>query len=439
MRKGLLSILTAALCLAGCTIERIEPGRGATIEVAVFEGGYGIDWHRGVARDYERLRPGIRVNLWGDPRVDEKLKPRILRGDPPELANATLPAWKLITAGKLYPLDAALDGPAYGSDKSWRSTLVPGVLSDWQYRGHTYAMPTNLSAWVCWYDKRMFRAHGWQPPQTWGELVRLCDRIKAAGIAPLAFQGKYPSYAWFTLLSIYQRLVPLERWYRMEDIRPGAFTDPEFIHAARLLQQLAVNYFEPGALAMSHTESQLEWVNGRAAMVFCGLWLEHEMANAIPPGFEMACFRVPAVEGGSGDPRAIYAGGAENFMVFAEAKHPALGLDFLRYMTSLPCARTYVMQLETLSPVKGSTDGVEVTPGLRSAVAIVNASDRIFSDRLTGLYLEWNDTVVHDALADLVAGRTTPEAFGRRLEAGMEAVRENPDIYKPPPRGVPAG
>ena len=32
-------------------------------------------------------------------------------------------------------------------------------------------------------------------------------------LAPLAFQGKYPTYAWSTLLSLYQRLVPFDRWY----------------------------------------------------------------------------------------------------------------------------------------------------------------------------------------------------------------------------------
>ena len=44
---------------------------------------------------------------------------------------------------------------------------------------------------------------------------------RAAGIAPLAFQGKYPTYAWSTLLSVYQRLVPFEKFYEMQDLKPG--------------------------------------------------------------------------------------------------------------------------------------------------------------------------------------------------------------------------
>ncbi len=437
MKIGLL--LAAIVLCQGCSLRRAGEKSSVTVEVAVFEGGYGIQWHKGVAREYERLHPGIRIDLWGDPRVDEKIKPRILRHNPPDLASCTLPAWKLIVAGKVYPLDEALQSRAYGQDRTWRETLTPGVLADFEYQGHFYAMPSNLTAWVCWYDRKQFRAHGWKPPNTWGEFERLCGQIKASGTAPLAFQGKYADgYAWPTLLSLYQRLVPFDRWYAMQDLKPGAFIDPEFIHAARLTQEMSTRYFEPGAMAMTHTESQLDWVNGRAAMIFCGLWLKNEMKNAIPPGFEMACFAVPPVEGGQGDPRAVYGGGAENFFVFSDAKHPKEALDFLKFMLSKDSAKTYIQQLDTLSPVRDSVKGVPVSPALSSAVAVLDRSDRLYSDRLAGLYLGFGKSVLPDAITDLLTGKSTPEAFGARLEAAMDRVRKDPDVYKPPLRGVPA-
>jgi N-acetylglucosamine transport system substrate-binding protein len=437
MKRLLWIAAAAALLGSGCSLEPNNPKRAITLEVAVFEGGYGIEWHKSVARKYEKHHPGIRVNLWGDPRIVDKIRPRVLRGDPPDIASISAATWKLIVAGKLYPLDEALDSPAYGQETTWRQTFVPGVLGDFRYRGKTYCVPSSLGAWVCWYDKRQFREHGWKPPKTWGEFTRLCEKIKAAGIAPLAFQGKYPVYAWATLLSLYQRLVPFERWYAMQDLQPGAFTDPEFIHAARLMQEMAVRYFQPGALAVTHTESQLEWVNGRAAMVFCGLWLKNEMKNAIPAGFEMACFAVPMVEGGKGDPRAVYGGGVENFAVFADAKHPKEAADFLKFMMSLDCARDYVRRLDTLSAIKGCVEGVRISPELQSAVSVLQGSSRVFQDRLSLLYLEFSQTIVQQALADLVSAKITPEEFGRRLEKAVEKVRRNPEIYKPPPAGVP--
>jgi N-acetylglucosamine transport system substrate-binding protein len=438
MKRRWWILLAALLCCQGCSLQKAGDRNSVTLEVAVFEGGYGIQWHKSVARDYERLHPGIRINLWGDPRVDEKIKPRILRHNPPDLASCTLPVWKLIVANKLAPLDDTLQSPAYGQNRPWRDTLTPGILADYQYQGHTYSMPSNLSAWVSWYDRKQFRAHGWKPPETWSEFMALCAKIKAAGIAPLAFQGKYAGgYAWPILLSLYQRLVPFDQWYAMQDLKPGAFIEPEFIHAAKLMQEMATKYYQPGAMAMTHTESQLEWVNGRAAMIFCGLWLKNEMKNAIPPGFEMACFAVPPIDGGKGDIHAIYGGGAENFFVFSEAKHPKEAQDFLKFMLSTAGAHSYIEQLDTLSPVKDSVTGVSISPALQSAVNVLNKSDRLYSDRLSTLYLTFGKSVLPDALTDLLTGKGTPEVFGGRLEAAMQKVREDSDIYKPPTRGVP--
>jgi N-acetylglucosamine transport system substrate-binding protein len=422
---------------SGCRIERPRPHGEITLEVAIFEGGYGLDWHRAMAREYEKVNPNIRIHLWGDPRVDEKIKPRILRRNPPDLASCNLPIWKLIVADKLYPLNSALDSPAYGQPGTLRETLVAGVLNDFVYDGKTYSLPSNLGSWVCWYDKRQFRKNGWSVPRTWSEFMALCAKVKASGVAPLAYQGKYPSYAWSTLLALYQRLVPFDRWYAMQDMKPGAFMDPGFIRAADLMQQMAVKYFQSGALAMTHTESQMEWVNGRAAMVFCGLWLKNEMKNALPNTFEMGCFAVPPVEGGAGDPRAIYAGGGENFAVFADAPHPKEAADFLKFLLSINSARDYVRRLDTLSPVKNCAKGVRISSALQDAVAILDRSTRLYSDRTSTLYLDFTKNAVQQGLADLVAGKVKPADFGRRMEQGAEEVRRNSEIYKPPARGVP--
>ncbi len=409
-----------------------------TLEAAVFEGGFGIGWHKDVARAYEKLNPELRVNLWGDPRVDEKLRPRILRHNPPDLANGKLPVWKLIVAGKLQPLDDALDSPAYGQpDKTWRQTLAKGVLSSLQYEGKTYGVPSNLGAWCCWYDRALFGQHGWQPPKTWSEFIQLCKDVKSAGIAPLAYQGKYATYGWLTLISLFQRIGTWDDYYAVQDLVPGSFTQPSFVEACRLMQEMAQLGFQSGAMAMTHTESQMEWVNGRAAMVYCGTWLENEMKKAVKPEFRMACFAVPAVETGKGDPKAISGGGGETFYAFHEAPMPIRGVDFLKFMLSLDNARTYVERLSTLSTVDKCWKGVKVSAPLQSVVDIVENGSQTFGDRLSDLYLSWVKTVRDDAVTDLVSGKCTPEDCAKRMEAGAEAVRRDPDIYKPPPMGAP--
>ena len=102
----ILPIILPALLLAlGCdAIHRRadEDDDGVrVVEVAVFEGGYGIEWHQEVVEQYNREHAdeGVRVELRGDPRVADKIKPRLLRGDPPDLLMPLqLPGWLRLSA-----------------------------------------------------------------------------------------------------------------------------------------------------------------------------------------------------------------------------------------------------------------------------------------------------------------------------------------------------
>ena len=62
--------LTLALGLVGCgkSGENADKGVKKTIEVSFFEGGFGLTFFQDVARKYEKAHPGVKVNLWGDPR-----------------------------------------------------------------------------------------------------------------------------------------------------------------------------------------------------------------------------------------------------------------------------------------------------------------------------------------------------------------------------------
>src|SRR5690606_15447184 len=134
----------------------------------------------------------------------------------------------------------------------------------------------------------------------------------------LAYQGKYPIYGWWTYVCLLQRCGGLAAINRVNAMEPGAFSHPDAVRAARLMQDMAVDHFQRGAMAMNHTESQLQFVNNSAAMIFCGTWLENEMKDSIGPGFELRCFDIPAVENGKGNPDLIYAHGQEFFLVPAD-------------------------------------------------------------------------------------------------------------------------
>ncbi len=430
--------LASLLLLSGCdAVHRVSSANGTdtVVEVAVFEGGYGIQWHQKVARKYSELHAaeGVRVDLWGDPRVEDKIKPRILRGDPPDVMDVGgLPVWKLIAANKLCSFTRALDGPAYGADTRWRDLFIPGTLDTYMSDGQAYGLPSAFAAWACWYDARMFREHGWKPPATMKEFDALCARIAEAGIAPIAFQGKYPQYAWDTFISLVQRCGGLAAINRINAMDPGAFMQPEVIRAARLYQDMAVKHFQKGAMAMTHTESQLQFVNGKAALIWCGLWLENEMKRSTPPGFEMRCFSVPGVEGGKGNPQLFCGQGAEWIFVPSDARRPERAIDFCRYMVSLENAPDMGSSIGVISPLRGGTPKDAVSPTMQSVLDMIKDAPGIFTCRLPLLLLEWNTQVVQPCLAALMRGEISPETFCKRLDDGVAAERAKPGVIVPP-------
>ena len=272
--------ILAILLLASTA--RAAPQR-TTIEVPIFEGGCGLTFFYEAARGYEKARPDVAVDLYGDPRIADKIRVRVLEGSYPEVTNAGLNYWALIRNGQVQPLDEYLDGPNWEGDKTWRQSFLPGSLDRFQYEGKTYGIPFLYVVFAVWYNKNMFAENGWEPARTWDEFFALCQQIKDADIPPLAFQGRYPGYAGAVIDNAYYHLAGRQRYYQQKDLVPGSFANPEFEQALALIQRTAQNYFQPGALGMSHTEAQLEFFTGQTAMIFCGSWLKSEMQGKIPP------------------------------------------------------------------------------------------------------------------------------------------------------------
>jgi len=439
MRRFWITLVAVpAIFLAGCdAVRRIPDAADDTkvIEAGFFEGGYGIQWHIKIAAQFNAImqQERVRVELWGDARITEKIKPRLLRGDPPDVyVLSDFPTWRLIAAGKLHPFDEVLDKAAFGGTTPWRDLFIPGTLDMYTSNGHVYSIPSAFGAWACWYDARLFREHGWTVPKTWAEFDALCAAIQAAGIAPVAFQGKYPNYAWMTYISMAQRCGGLAALNRMNNTEPGAFSHPDAVRAARLLQDMAVRHYQKGAMAMTHTESQLQFVNGQAAMIWCGIWIVNEMKLNTPPAFEMRCFTMPSVEGGKGNPHLLYGEGAEWMYVPAEARYPREALEFCRYLVSPENGPDMGSCIGVISPLRGATPRASVGPALQSVLDIMDDAPGIFTCRLPLLFLEWNQQVVQPALAALMQGEIAPEEFGRRLDDGVTVAQRDPDVIIPP-------
>lgn len=436
MRWAWLAIVAAAIGCGGPAKEAPaasgDSGKIAgSLEVAAFKGGYGIDFYEAAAKEFAAKHPGLEVKVWGNPRVWEQLRPRFIGGDPPDLCfpGWGMDHWSLVAEEQIEPLDAALDGKPDSGEGTWRDTFVPSMLALGQQDGKQWVLPYYYSVLGWWYDPGVFAKNGWTPPATYEELLALCEKVKAKGMAPITFQGKYPYYM------IDGMLLPwclsaggAEAVRDAQNLEPGAWKSPAMLKAAQMIDDLNKRgFFQKGAVAMSHTESQQEFVQGRAAMVPCGTWLSSEMRDVTPPGAKMQFMPVPPLAGGPGDKSAVLIG-IEPWMIPSAAKNKAAAVALFKYMTSLEKAKQFVKEKGTLMAIKGSDEG-DLPEVLKAPAAVVKASKTVWAIQYRQWYPAFN-TEIENALTAMLNGELDPQGFCDRVEAAAEKTRQDDSIPK---------
>lgn len=439
-RRRVLKALGGFACLSasGCVhpiSEESDPRgqpRSGDLEVRLFLGGYGIDFYESAAREYEQAHPGVKIDIKGDPRIWDQLRPRFVSGEPPGLA---FPGWgmdhyALIYERQALPLDDALLTTPYGKTRgAWRETFLPEVMKMGEYEGQTYLLPHYLTLNGWWCNANLFREKGWKPPQSWNEFKALAAQIKSAGIAPLTHQGKYPYYAFQGFLLPWAISIGgIEAYRKAEALEPGAWKAAPFLESARMIDEIRkAGWFQNGANGMSHTEAQMEFLQGKAAMIPCGTWLESEMKKQLPAGFKMEFFLPPRVDGGKGDPSIVQVG-VEPWLVPSLGKNPALAIDFFKYITSEAKARQFVREKGTLTAIRSGNEG-NLPDTLQAPARALREAKATWSTRYAQWYKPFEDAS-GKAMAELLQGSVTPEKFVEKLEAEASRVRQDPNIPK---------
>jgi raffinose/stachyose/melibiose transport system permease protein len=400
------------------------------LDIPVFSGGYGTAFYEETARQFEWLRPGVKIRLYGDPRIADQVSVRVIGGQYPDATSAGYVPWPaLIKAGKVVDLTPYLNGPNWEGDARWGSTFLPGALDSWRVDGRIYGLPFAYSCWSIFYNRGMFRAHGWTEPRTWNEFFLLCEKIRAAGVAPLSLPGTRGLYPDAFLRAAYYNLAGAAGWKELNDLVPGARTDPRYVRAAGLLQRLTGRELLGGWEGETHTGAELAFLEGRAAMTVSGSWIPNEMEGRIPADFELGTMNFPVFPDGKADPGAIQTG-SDSFFVFAtgDARRIRLTVDFLRFLTSRARAEAFVRQTDSPVAVRG-VPLQAYSARLRDTAAMIGRAREAFDMPQTMLQTPAVRQALTDERMRLMLGEITPGEFGRRVEAA--AARDRAAISDP--------
>ncbi|MEU7581408.1 extracellular solute-binding protein [Streptomyces sp. NPDC041068] len=195
--------------------------------------------------------------------------------------------------------DLARTGGIVDLTRQWEGAVARGwvdasLRGAFTYRRRVYGLPMNLAYWVFFYNPDVFREHGLKVPETWGDFLTACARLKKDGIVPLhgTADGRWPSFIWFQ--EILSRQDP--RFY--EDLMNGRerYTDPRAERALRTIASFFdKDWFTP--MDMNHNDAAAAMLRGKVGMVPCGTWLGSTLAAAGgKPGKNLDAFVLPTAD-----------------------------------------------------------------------------------------------------------------------------------------------
>ncbi|MBN0041816.1 extracellular solute-binding protein [Cellulosimicrobium cellulans] len=369
--------------------------------------GPGMEYWKATAEAFEDENPGVTITIQSiqNEDMDGKLQTALNSGDAPDIfmARGGGKLADVVEAGQVKDLTDLID-PAV-------EEAVGGSLSALSVDGKVYGMPVSILPGGMFYSTDLFDQAGiTETPATISDLEAATEKLKAAGIAPIALGAKdaWPAAHWYYFFAL--RYCSQDAMNEAAETR--TFDDPCWLDAGNALEDFAATEpFNEGFLTTSAQQgagsSAGLLANHQASMELMGAWDPGVIASLTPdeqPLPDLQWFPFPEVEGGDGEPGAMM-GGVDGYSCYVDA--PDACADFLNFAMSKESQEAYATAFQTL-PASKEAQGAVVDPALVSILEAYNEAPYV-SVWLDTLYGQNIGNALNTAVVNMLAGQGTPE------------------------------
>ncbi|MET0350504.1 MAG: ABC transporter substrate-binding protein [Rhizobacter sp.] len=212
---------------------------------------------------------------------------RIVGGNPSTAAqfNTSQQFVDIVKGGMLNNVDEV------AKKNNWDQILPGPVLKAIKIDGHFYAVPVNIHmpAWF-WYSKAAFAKAGiTAEPKTPDEFFAALDKLKAAGITPVAFGGQ-PWQEKIVFDALLAHIGGPDLYLKVYKGDQKAIASPEFKNVLASFKKLK-NYTDAGSPNRNWNDATSMVISGTAGVQIMGDWAKGEFQAAKQTaGKEFGCF-----------------------------------------------------------------------------------------------------------------------------------------------------
>ncbi|MFD3574158.1 ABC transporter substrate-binding protein [Streptomyces sp. NPDC058644] len=243
-------------------------------------------------------------------------------------------------------------GPYLKKDPALKKAFIPSILDAGRIEGTYYGVPMRgMQPVILFYNKKVFREAGAQPPGSWDDMLDLIDTFKEKDVTPFALAGADPWTELMWLEYLLDRFGGPGVFQKIMDGDKSAWNDPAMIKAGETIRDLvdrgafgknykSVNYTADGASTL--------FARGKAAMHLMGSWeYANQQANQkefAKSGLGWTSF--PAVPGGKGDPKDVVGNPTNYWSVNAtrvkKGERRDAAVEFLKFASRQSYAKDLV-------------------------------------------------------------------------------------------------
>ena len=233
----------------------------------------------------------------------------------------------------------------------------------------TYGVPYVANAAGILYNKDMFEEHGWQIPESWGELIDLCQEIRSEGILPFYFGFRD---TWTCLAPWNSLAVDLAPADTCKQVNAGETTfSDEYRETAEKCMEL-VSYGPDDPFAYGYNDACTAFANGESAMYPIGSYAVPQILS-VNPDMNIDSFVTPGNDDASKN--TLNSGVDLMFAVTAACENKDAAYEVLDFLLEDENIQAYIDDQNAVPCKEGDFDLAPMLDGMKPYIESGNMTD----------------------------------------------------------------
>lgn len=350
------SLLLAGLSATGCGKDADD---GKTVIELLHYKPEAVSYFEEVEKRFNETHDKIELKISSPNDAMTVLKTRLIREDNPDIIGigGDYNYSNFIDAGILMDI----------SDFDGLSNIKQNYLDinenlEFVPTDGTYGVPYMANAAGILYNRDMFEEYGWQIPETWNELLALCEDIEAAGKMPF-----YMGYkdTWTCLSPWNSAASSLAAPTVCRDVNRGLTTFSKQYRTVAEQMKALLEYGPKDFAAYSYNDACTAFARGESAMFMIGSYAVPQI-KSVNPDINIDSFVYPAAD--KKDDNYLTSGIDLQFCVMEDCQNKEAAYEVLRFFMEDENVQAYMDNQNAIPCKKGDFTLASMLDGMKEYI-----------------------------------------------------------------------